>query len=45
MQFANKQKKDMEFILENALINLETGEKMEARFFPHELTPHNIPET
>jgi hypothetical protein len=45
MQFANKQKKDMEFSVENAITNLETGEKMEGRFFLYELTPHNIPET
>ena len=45
MEFANKRKTCTEYIVENAITNLETGEKMEARFFKDSLIPHNIPES
>ena len=45
MRFLDKPKRDIEFVIENCITNLETGEKMEGRFFPYEFTPHNIPES
>lgn len=34
-----------EIIVEDAILNLDTGERMDGRFYIDSLTPHNIPDS